>query len=64
MKDRLEKVLSSSMLLIIITMHNYTNLNHFESCQLTTALDASLSHNLIVGLREHSNLIIVLQCQL
>jgi hypothetical protein len=51
MKDRLEKVLSSSMLPIIITMHNYTNLNHFESCHLTTALDASLSHNLIVRLQ-------------
>jgi hypothetical protein len=51
MKDKLEKVLSSSMLPIIITMHNYTNLNHFESHQLTITLDASLSHNLIVGLQ-------------
>jgi hypothetical protein len=51
MKDMLEKFLSSSMLPIIITMHNYTNLNHFESHQLTTALDASLSYNLIIGLQ-------------
>jgi hypothetical protein len=50
-KDRLEKVFSSSMLPIIITMHNYTNLNRFENRQLTTTLDANFSHNLIVGLQ-------------
>jgi hypothetical protein len=49
MKGKLEKVFSSSMLPIIITMNNYTNLNHFESYQLTIAIDASLSHNFIVG---------------
>jgi hypothetical protein len=42
MKDKLEKVLSSSTLLIIITMHNCTNLNHFENHWFIIALDANL----------------------
>jgi hypothetical protein len=67
MKDKLEKVLSSSTLPIIITMHNCTNLNHFKNHWFIIALDANLPpqpHSRVSIMRkEHNDLTIVLQYQ-